>query len=52
MSKDEIRQYIGDIIYCSALSHVAMKPEFDKELENNICEAIDYIFKNSPKGIV
>jgi len=50
MTKEDIRQYIGDIIYCSSLSHVANRPDYDKELEDRICNAIDYILKKEKEN--
>lgn len=46
MNNNEIEQYISDIIYCSSLSIYAQSIIWDKELLNNICEAIKYIQKN------
>lgn len=50
MTKKEIRQYIGDIIFCSSLHTVAGKPQYSKLLEDKLCDAIDYILKKEKEN--
>jgi len=50
LTKDGIRQYIGDIIYLSELSESAdpsTRAKYNKQLEDQICVAIDHILSRN-----